>query len=122
MRLNTSHTCIKVGGEDRVDVSTDKTIINPAIGHTVEIEIHPIEAEVTMTETIDQIIEADQEIIIDRMVDETITEEMIGEIILGLMIGETITDKIIEGTTIEVTIGKIMDVIIIENKGTEIEV
>ena len=78
MRLNTSQKSFKVEGEDRIDVSIDKTIIKPGIGHTVEIEILPIEAEETMTETRDQITEVDQEIIIDRMIDETITGEMIG--------------------------------------------
>ena len=84
-------------GQNRIRYT--KTIINPGIGHTVEIEILPTEAEETLTEIIDQIIEVDQEIIIDRMIDEIITGEMIGEIISGVMIGETITDKIIEGTT-----------------------
>ena len=75
-----------------------------------------------MKETKDQIIQVDQEITIDKMIDDTITGKMIGEIISGMMIGETITDKIIEGTTIEVTTGKTMNVIIMETRGIEIEV
>ena len=66
-----------------------------------------------MVETIDQIIEVDH---------ETITDMMIGETITGKMRGEIITDRIIEETAIEVTIGKIVNVIIIENRGIEIEV
>ena len=102
--LSICHKSIKVEGEDRIDVITDKAIINPAVDHTVEIGliILFIEVEETLTETIDQILEVDHETVIDKM------------------IGKTDTDKIIEETTLEVTIGKIMDEIIIENKGMEI--
>ena len=65
MRLNTSHKFIKVEGEDRIDLTTVKTIIEPEIGHTIEIGIYPIEAEEIMTETLDQIIEVSQGITID---------------------------------------------------------
>ena len=122
MRLNISHKFIKVEGEDRIDVSTDKTIINPEIDCTAKIEILPIEAEETMIKAIDQIIEIDQEIIIDKTIGETFTGEMIGKIITDMMIGDTITDKTTEGTTREVTIDKIMDMIIIETMGIGIEV
>ena len=62
-----------------------------------------------MIEIIDQIIEVDQEIIIDRDIS-------------GKMVGMMITDKITEEITIEITVDNIMDEIIIENKGIEIEV
>ena len=45
MRLNKSHKFIKVEVEDRIDMTTDKTIIKPEIGHTVEIGIHSIDTE-----------------------------------------------------------------------------
>ena len=90
-------------------MTTGKTTIKPEIGHIVEIRIHLIEAEKTLTEIIDQIIEVDQEITIDG-------------IDTGKMIGVTIADKNTEETTIEITIDKIRDEIIIENKGIEIEV
>ena len=58
MMLSISHKSIKVEGEDRIYVSTDKTIINPEIDHTVEIGLILllIEVEETLTETIDQIL------------------------------------------------------------------
>ena len=90
-------------------MNTDITIINPEIDHTVEIGILLIEVEETLMETIDQIIEVDHEKMLDMMIGETV-------------IGEIITDRITEGTAIEVTIGKIMDMIVIENRGTGIEV
>ena len=124
MRPNTSHKPIKVGEGDIIDVSTDKTIINPEIDHTAEIEIGilPIKAEETMIVVIDQITEVDLETIVDKMIDKTITGEMIDEIFTDMMIGETFTDKIVEGTTIDVTIDKIMDVIPIGIKGIGKEV
>ena len=109
MKLSTCHKSIKVEGEGRINVTTDKTTIKPEIGHTVEIGIHLIEAEETLTEIIDQIIEVDQEITIDG------TDT-------GRMVDVMITDKITEEATIEITTDKIMDRIIIENKGIEIEV
>ena len=99
--LSISHKSIKVEGEDRIDVITDKIIINPEIDCAVE---RYIEVEETLTETIDHILEVDHETIIDKM------------------IGETVTDRIIEEPTLEVTTGKIMDEIIIESKGIEIGV
>ena len=62
-----------------------------------------------MTEIIDQIIVVDQKITIDG------TDT-------GTLVGVMITNKFTEKTTIEVNIDKIMDEIIIENKGTGIEV
>ena len=53
MKLSISHKSIKVEVEDRINVTTDNTIIKPEIGHTVEIGIHLIEAEETLTEIID---------------------------------------------------------------------
>ena len=90
-------------------MTTDKTTIKPEIGHKVDIGIHLIEAEETLTEIIDQIIEVDKEITIDGMDTDKI-------------VGVMVTDKITEETTIEITIDKIMDEIITENKGIEIEV
>ena len=55
MKLSKSHKSIKVEGEDRIGVNTDKTIINPDIDHTVEIGILLIEVEDTLREIIDQI-------------------------------------------------------------------
>ena len=104
MKLSTSHKSTKVEGEDRIDVSTDKTTIKPEIGHTVEKGIHCIEAEEILTEIRDQIIEVHQEITIDG----TDTDKMVGV---------TITEKFTEETTIEIIIDRIMDKIIIENKG-----
>ena len=55
-----SHKSIRVEGEDRIDMTTDKIIINPEIDHTVEIGIILlIEVEDTLTETIDTILEVD---------------------------------------------------------------
>ena len=104
MRLNTSHKFIKLEEEDRIDVITDKTTIKPEIGHTVEIGIHLIEAEETLTGTLDQIIEVGQGITIDG------TDT-------GKVIGMTIPDKITEETTTEITTDKIT-----ENKDIEVQV
>ena len=103
MKPNTNCKSIKVEGEDRIDVTTDKIVINPGIDHMVGMET-AIEAEGTMTETIDQIKEVDQ------------------EITTGKMIGEITTDRTIVGITIEVTTDRTMDTIITENRGIEIEV
>ena len=104
MRLNTSHKFIKVEGEDRIDVTTDKTTIKPEMDHTVEIGIHLIEAEEILTDILDQIIEVDQGITIDG------TDT-------GKVIGVIVPDKITEETTIQITKDKI-----IENKGIEVQV
>ena len=90
--------------EERIDMNTDKTIIDPEVDHMVEIEIHLIEVEDTLTETTDQILEVDHETIIDKMIGKTVTYKIVGE------------------TTMEVTRDKNMYVIIIGNKGIEIEV
>ena len=63
MKLSTSHKSIKVEGEDRIDTTTDKIIINPEINHTVDIGILLIEMEETLSETTDQITEVDHETI-----------------------------------------------------------
>ena len=124
MRPSTSHKSIKVEGEVKVDLTTDQMIINPEIDHTAEIVIGipPIEAEETMTEFIDQIIEVDQDTIVEKMIGEIITGKMIGKTTSDMMIGETITDRIIGGITIGAITDEIMDVIIIETKDIEIEV
>ena len=109
MTLSTSHKSIKVEGEDRISMTTDKTTIKSEIGHTVEIGIHLVEAEKILTEILDQIIEVDQELTIDGMDTDK-------------MVGVMITDEITEETTIEIIVDKIMDEIIVENKGIEIEV
>ena len=96
MRLNTSHRSIKVEGEDKVDMTIDKTTIKPEICHTVEIGMHLIEAEEIMTEILDQNIGVDQGIILDGKDTDKV-------------IGMTIPDKITGQTTIEVIIGKNMD-------------
>ena len=90
-------------------MNTDKTIIKPEIGHTVEIGIHPIEAGEIMTEMLDQTIGVGLEIIIDGKDTDKV-------------IGMTIPDKVTRETTIEIIIDKIMDKAIIENKGTEVQV
>ena len=112
MRLNISHKFIKVEREDRIGTNTDKIIISPEVGHTVEIETHLIEAEEILIEITDQIIEVEQEIIIGMIIGETTT---------GKMIGVTITNKNIERTIIELTIDKIMEEITIGNRGIVIE-
>ena len=78
MKLNISHRSIKVEGEDRIDMNTDKIIINPEIDNTVKIGMLPIEVEETLTETIDQILEVDHETVIDKMIGKAI-KKMIGE-------------------------------------------
>ena len=77
--LSISHKSIKGEREDRIDVNTDKTIINLEIDHTVEIGILLIEE--TLTELIDKILVVDHETIIDKMIDETITGRTIGKIV-----------------------------------------
>ena len=113
MKLSTSHKSIKVEGEHRIDVTTDKIIINPEIDHTLGIGIILIETEGTLTETTDQIIEVDQEMTIGKM---------IGKIITGKVTGEIAIDRTIEVTAIEITTGRTMDVIIIETRGIGKEV
>ena len=107
MRPNTSHKSIKVEGEDRIDVTIDITTIKPETGHTVEIGMFLIEEEEILTEILDQSIEVDQEIDIDRMDTDKV-------------IGMLTTEKITEETTIEIIIDKNMGEAIIENKGIEV--
>ena len=57
VKPSTNQKFIKVKGEDRKNVTTDKTTIKLEIGHTVEIGIHLIEAEEILTEIIYQIID-----------------------------------------------------------------
>ena len=84
--------------------------IKPEIGHTVEIGIHPIEAEEIMTEILDQTIGLGLGIITDGMDTDKV-------------MGVTIPDKATEGITVEIIIiGKIMEEVIIENKGMEVQV
>ena len=77
MTLSISHTTIKVEREDRFDVNTDKTIIIPEIDFTVEIGMFLIEVEEILTEIIDQILGVDHEIIIDKMIGETVIDKII---------------------------------------------
>ena len=71
MKLNISHKFTKVEEEDKIDVKTDKKIMSPEIGHTVEIKTYPIEVEEITIGIIDQIIEVESKTTIDMMIGKT---------------------------------------------------
>ena len=105
MKLNISHNYTKVEEEDKIGMKIGKKIISLEIDHTVEIKMHPIEAEEIKIETIDQIIEVDHETTIDMMIGKIATDKMIDKTIIGKNIEEMITDPIIAQTMEQTIIG-----------------
>ena len=103
-------------------MKTDKKIISPEIGHTVEIETCPIEAEEITIGIIDEIIEVDHETTTDMMIGEKNIDMMIGKITTDKMIDVTIIGKVIEEIITEPIIGQIMEETIIGNEDIELEV
>ena len=108
-------------GRNKAKIGIVKTIIKLEIGHTMETEINHIEAEEIIIGIIDQIIEVDHEITIDRLIGETTIGMMVGEIATDEMIDVTIIGKNIEEIITETAIGQIVEATIRGNREIEPE-
>ena len=102
MMFSISLECIRVKEEVRTDAITVMTIIDLAIDHLVEIEVHLIEVGQVLAEIIDQITEVDCKKILEMTTDRTIREMTTDEIIIEIITGKTIDELIIENKGIEI--------------------
>ena len=127
--LSTNPNLIKVKEGETIEATTVRMIIDQEIDLLVETEteVHLLEVEVILVEFTDQIIGVDHRMILDKIIDRTITGEITYRTIIEITLGKTVGKKDIEIQELKIETVVEMDVEIIteafqERILTEVEV